>query len=144
MIFMTFMKSSFHTLSRRFVSFNDACVFSLGSIRIATSFLASSFPDLARHCCWHRNFQLSPRVLKVFFELLIRWINEVNTAQSFQCYHASVSRWPIFVFLFVAMLLTSFSTSLATSSQDLMSFVSLLTASRIMHTLLEVFFLPIR
>ena len=33
MIFMTFMKRSFHTLSRRFLGFNDACVFCLTIIR---------------------------------------------------------------------------------------------------------------
>ena len=76
------MQSSFQTLSRRFVGFNDACIFSLASIGCATGFPVLSSPDLARHCCWHRNFQLSPRVFSVSLKLLIRWINEVNTAQS--------------------------------------------------------------
>ena len=81
-VFMIFMQSSFQTLSQRFVGFNDACVLCLASIRSTTSFVVRSSPDLARHCCWHRNFQLSSRIFNSFFELRIRWISEVNTAQS--------------------------------------------------------------
>ena len=76
MVFMIFVWSSFQTLSRRFVGFNNASVFCLASIRSATSFPVRYSIGHARHCCWHRNFQLSPRVLKNFSKLLIRWINE--------------------------------------------------------------------
>ena len=41
MVFMIFQ-----TLSRRFVGFNNACIFCLGSIRSASSFFV-----LAKHCC---------------------------------------------------------------------------------------------
>ena len=81
-VFMIFMLCSFQTLSRRFVGFDDACVFCLGSIRSATSFPVLSSPDLARQCCWHRNFQVSPRMFNSFFEFRICWINAVNSAQS--------------------------------------------------------------
>ena len=102
----------------------------LGRIRIATSFLVRSSPDLARHCCWHRNFQLSPRIFDSFFELRIHWINEVNTAQSssvvklnlpaLSSFGLSIAH---FWFSFVSLLLTCLSISLATSSQAWMSFV---------------------
>ena len=47
--------------------------------QVAKSFFVRSFPDLARHCCWHWNFQLSLRVFfNSFFEFLICWINKVK------------------------------------------------------------------
>ena len=81
-VFMIFMLWSFQTPSRKFVGFSDACAFCLGSIRSATSFPVLSSSGLARHCCWHRNFQVSPRMFNSLFEFRICWINEVNTAQS--------------------------------------------------------------
>ena len=78
---MILVTRSFHALSRRFVGFNEACVFCLASTRGATGLLVLSSSGLAKHCCWHRNFQLSPRFSNSFLEFIIRWINEVNTAQ---------------------------------------------------------------
>ena len=46
----------------RLVGYNDACATYLERIRIVTSSILRSCPDLAKHCCWHRNFQLSPCV----------------------------------------------------------------------------------
>ena len=96
--------------------------------------LYSSFSGFARHCSWHRNFQLPSCILNSFFELLFRWINEVNTAQSSSVIKLRFLDGAIFVFLFVALLQTFFSISLATSNQALMSFVSLSIATRTMCT----------
>ena len=61
-IFMTFMKSSFHTLSRRFVGFNSACVLCLALLFNATGFPVLFVSGSARHCCLHRNFQLPTHI----------------------------------------------------------------------------------
>ena len=81
MIFMTFVKSSFRTLSRRFVGFHNACVFCLTFFRKATGFLVLFASGSARHCCRRRNFQLSTRISHNILELFIRGINEINTTQ---------------------------------------------------------------
>ena len=41
-----------------------------------------AFPGLTRHGCFHRHFQLFPRVLDGFFELKISRINKVDASQS--------------------------------------------------------------
>ena len=87
-------------------------VFGLGSIRIATSFLVLSSPDLAIHSCWHWIFQLSSLgVFHGFLELRICWINETNTAQSFSvvklrffdgpltCLHISGHKYVVYFFV---------------------------------------------
>ena len=56
----------------------------LAIIHNATGFPLLFAPGSARHCCWHRNFQLSTRIFDSFLEFLICWINEVNTTQ-FSC-----------------------------------------------------------
>ena len=81
MIFMTFMKSSFQTLSRRFVGFNNAGVFCLSIFRTATGLPALFASGFAKHCSWHRNFQLSTGIHHNILEFSICWINEVNTTQ---------------------------------------------------------------
>ena len=135
---MSIMQSSIQTLSQRFVGFNDAYVFCLANIRSATSVYVLPSPDLARHCCWHRNFQLSRRILFSFFELRIRWINEVNTAQSSSVVKLGFFDSPLWFFLFFALLLTCLSISLATSNLAWMLFASVSTALRTMYTHLEV------
>ena len=56
----------------------------LANARGATDLPALSSSGLARHCCWYRNFQLSPRIVNSLLEFPICWINEVNTSQ-FSC-----------------------------------------------------------
>ena len=81
MIFMIFVKGSFHTLPRRFVGLNNASVFRLAILFNATGFPVLLTLSLARHCDWHRNFQFSTRILHDILEFFIIWINEVNTTQ---------------------------------------------------------------
>ena len=81
MIFMTFMKSSFHTLSRRFVGFNNAGVFCLTNCLNAVGFPVLFASGFAKHCSWHRNFQLSSRIFHNLLEFFVSGINEVNTTQ---------------------------------------------------------------
>ena len=80
-VFMIFMQSSSQTLPPRFVGFNDACIFRFASARRATSLAVFASPDLARHGCWDRNFQLFPHVYHGSFDLCICRINERNTSQ---------------------------------------------------------------
>ena len=78
MVLVTLVKRSFHTLSRRFIGLNNS------RTRSATSFPVRYSLGLARHCCCHRNFQLSTRILHDILDFFIIWINEVNTTQ-FSC-----------------------------------------------------------
>ena len=73
----------------------NACVFCLGvASGVRQVSLCVLRPGLARHCCWHRNFQLSPRVfLNSFFELCIRWISTVT----FSSFGFSIAH-PLFFF----------------------------------------------
>ena len=73
-----------------------------------------------------------------FFELFIHCINDVSTAQSSSVVKLRFFDSPFFL-LFVALLLTYCSISLATTNQALMSFVSSSTASRTMYAPLEIF-----
>ena len=36
----------------------------------------------AKHCCWHRNFQLSTHIFHGVLEFFICWINEATTSKS--------------------------------------------------------------
>ena len=84
MIFMISVRSSFHSDSHRFVSFSSAGVFCLVSSNGAAGFTATSVQwSFTRHCCWHRNFQLSTSIFHFKLELIPRvQVNEVNTTQS--------------------------------------------------------------
>ena len=81
MIFMMFATKSFHALPHRFVGFNSTSVYCLVFSNCATSFPILVTLRFARHCCWHRNYQLSTRIPHKFLEFLIIKINEVNTTQ---------------------------------------------------------------
>ena len=99
---------SFRTLSRRFVGFSDECVFCLARIRSSTSLLVLSSPDLAWHGCWHRNFQLFPRVYNGFLELCICRVNEINTSQFSSIINLWFFRLSTLVFLCVELRPTYF------------------------------------
>ena len=77
---MILVRSSFHSDSHRFVSFNNTSVCCLVFSNCATSFPARTM--FTRHCCWHRNFQLFSSVLPDILKFLVLRFNEVNTTQS--------------------------------------------------------------
>ena len=56
--------------------------FCLVFFNCATCFSVLITLKFARHCGWHRNFQLSTHIFHDILEFHIRWINEVNTTQS--------------------------------------------------------------
>ena len=78
---MISVRSYFHPDSHRFVSFNNTSIFCLVFSNCATSFPVLLTLSLAGHCRWHRNFQLSTRILHEILEFFIIWINEVKTTQ---------------------------------------------------------------
>ena len=85
--------------------------------------------DLARHSCFHRNFQLFPCVLKIVLELFIFRNDELNTSQLSCIVELRFSRQPTFAFLSVELLLTYPSIFLATGDRAWM----LLAFSSIAH-----------
>ena len=79
-IFITPVRSSFQSNSHGFVSFKNKSTFCLVSSNSAASFPATSAQwSFAKHCCWHRNFQLSTSILHCILKFLVFRINEVNT-----------------------------------------------------------------
>ena len=46
------------SFKRHLVDFHDACAFCLANARKPTGFTVRTSPDLAKHGCFHRNFQL--------------------------------------------------------------------------------------
>ena len=66
------VRSSFHSDSHRFVSDNNTTVFCLVFSKSAAGFPATSAQSsFARHCCWHRNFQLSENNFHRKLEFLV-------------------------------------------------------------------------
>ena len=67
-IFMIVRQRSLQTISRRFVSFYDACMLWFASVRFvfAMGFSVPKFSNLARRGCFHGQFQRCPRVFSWF------------------------------------------------------------------------------
>ena len=82
MIFMILVRRSFHAFPQRFIGFNNTSVFCLVFFNCATNFPVLVTLKFARHCGWHRNFQLSTRIFRDILEFFIIRINEVNATQS--------------------------------------------------------------
>ena len=62
MIFMNFMKSSFHAYPHRFAGFNNTSIFCLVFSNCATSLPVLMKLKSTRRCGWHRNFPCSTRL----------------------------------------------------------------------------------
>ena len=62
MIFMTFMKSSFHAYPHRFFGFDNTSIFRLVLSNSATSLPVLMKLKSTRRCSWHRNFPCSTRL----------------------------------------------------------------------------------
>ena len=135
---MTFMKGSFQTLSGIFIGLNNAGVFCLTIFRTATGLAVLFTSGFARHCCKHRNFQLSTRRLHNILEFFIRWINEVNTTK---CLALSSFGFSTAHFCF-SFRLDASDISLATKSLVWKSFVFVSVSHRT-RKILPVVFHPI-
>ena len=89
MIFMISVRRSFHAFPHRFIGLNNTSIFCLAILFNATGFPVLITLKFARHCGWHRNFQLSTRIFHDILKSLIIRINEVNTTQ----YSGIVQLW---------------------------------------------------
>ena len=99
---MRFVSSSFQPWSRAFVGINNTSVFCLAFPNIAVGFSTALFRYVARHCCWHRNFQL-PSGFDHELEFFIFWFDEAFSSQL----SGIVELWfldspSLFCFLFLA------------------------------------------
>ena len=128
---MILVKRSFHALSPRFVGLNNASVFCLALLSNATGFPARITLNLARHCSWHRNFQLSTRILHDVLEFFIIRINEVDTTQFSDIVELRFFDSPL-AFLYVSTRETYLSESVATKYLVLRSIVFLSVSPRTM------------
>ena len=81
-IFVIPVRHTFQSYSHSFVGTNNTSTFGLAFPNTAAGFSAAIYWCFTRHCCWHRNFQLSTSVSHGVFEFFIPWINEMNTTQS--------------------------------------------------------------
>ena len=75
-ILMRFVSSSCLTWSHAFVDINNTSVFGLAFPDIAVGHTTVLYRYFARHCCWHRNFQLSTGGFQCELEIFVVWLNE--------------------------------------------------------------------
>ena len=81
MILMRFMSSSFSPWSRAFIGINNTSVLCLAFPNISVGFTTALYRYFARHCCWHRNFQLSPSGFHCELEFFVVWFDEEHSSQ---------------------------------------------------------------
>ena len=125
MIFIILVKRSFHVLPRRFIGLNNASVFCLAILFNATGFPVLLTFKFAKHSGWHRNFQLSTRIIHDSFEFLIIRINEVNTTQISSIVELRFLDSTLLLFLCISTHQTYLSKSQATKCLVWRSFVLL-------------------
>ena len=116
-----------------FISLDNASVFRLAMLFNATGFHVLLTLKFARHCGWHRNFQLSTRILHDIFEFFIIWINEVNTTQFPGIIELRFPDSPLLLLFAFRRIGTYLSKSLATKCLAWRSFVFLLVSLRTMY-----------
>ena len=78
-ILVRFVSSFFW--SRAFVGINNTSVFCLAFPNTAVGFSTALYQYFARHCCWHRNFQLSTSGFRRELEFFIVWFNKEYSSQ---------------------------------------------------------------
>ena len=103
--------------------------------KTAAGFSAAIYWCFTRHCCWHRNFQLSACVFHGVFKFINIWFNEEDTPAIVGHYRDFVSRWSTFASLFVLM----HRTYPATKCLAWRSFAFSLVSSRTMYILQVAF-----
>ena len=120
---MIFLKRSFHAFPHRFISLDNANVFCLANLFNATGFPVPLTLKFARHCGWHRNFQLSTRAFHDVFEFSNIRINELNTTQFRGIIELRFLDRQLLLFFAFRRIGTYLSKSLATKCRVLRSFV---------------------
>ena len=70
---MRFVSSSFWPWSRALVGINNSSVFRVTFPNIAEDFTTVFCLFFARHCCWHRKFQLSTSSFHCELEFFVVW-----------------------------------------------------------------------
>ena len=76
MIFVILLRYTFQSDSHRVVGIDNTSIFGLAFPNTGAGFTAAIYWCFKRHCCWHRNFQLSTIFFHGMFELFIIWFNE--------------------------------------------------------------------
>ena len=79
-ILMRCVYRSFYPWSRALVGINNTSIFCLAFPNTAVGFSTALYRYFARHCCWHRNFQLSPSGFDCDCEFFIVWFYEVYSS----------------------------------------------------------------
>ena len=75
------VRHTFQSYSHRFVGIDNLSIISLVFRNIAVGFHTTLHWYFARHCCWHRNFQLSTSGFHCELEFFIVWFNEEYSSQ---------------------------------------------------------------
>ena len=133
MILMRFVSSSFQLWSRAFLGINNTSVFCLVFFNIAVGFSTALYRYFARHCCWHRNFQLSPSGFHCELEFFIVWFNKEQSSQLSGIVELRFFDGPS-LFCFFLLHQTYASTYLATHCLDERLFVS----SKVSHQTMKI------
>ena len=79
---MTPVRHTFQSYSQRFVGINNTSKFGFVFRNIAASFPAAMSWCFTKHCCWHRNCQLSTNFFHGVLKFFIIWFNEEDTTYS--------------------------------------------------------------
>ena len=98
MTFVILVRHTFQSYSHRFVGIDNTTILGLVFPNIAAGFTAATYWCFTKHCCWHRNFQLSTSVCHGVFKFFITRFNEEDTTFLLH-YRVWVSRQPTFASL---------------------------------------------
>ena len=78
---MRFVYSSLNPWSRALVGINNTSIFRLAFSNFAVGFSTALYRCFAKHCCWHRNFQLSTSGFDCELEFFIVRFNKEHSSQ---------------------------------------------------------------
>ena len=131
-IFVIPVRHTFQSYPREFGGIDNTSIVGLVFPNIAAGFSTAIYWCFTRHCCWHRNFQLSTSIFHGMFKFFIIWFNEENTTLSSGIIELRFLDGPSLLYFAFSLHRTYASTYLATHCRVLRSFVSLVSLPRTM------------